>query len=293
MSPLLKKNHPSQRVCSETSRHRNRFPCRDTGRKKIKKRAKREEIASREAMVGATMDAAIYNRLPPAARSLVDQIESKSGMEIQVKSKLERPRADIVARPLGEEVVGVVIGGGEIVIESPTTIDAITEEAFVHELLHLERVFITNTFHVYPKTTLAKNGSDASNVENWLEHVIIYEQQIALCPNYQNKMDAGLVIFWDQAPWNLSGISLKLNLITRYMITHRYGLEGSKAAMARALKRHPPNFSARNAARKCLSMKDDKRAFVVEFLKQCGIPRDYFLFRRYNPEKRTFDVGPI
>lgn len=163
----------------------------------------------------------IYQRLPLPARQLVDKIESASAIDIEVRAKGDRPAGENVVEALGEQVVGVIVGPRSIVIESPTTIGDITIDAYFQELLHLERTFVQRVEQVYPRK--ASDNSNAANIENWLEHVVIIERQIALCPGLQERLDAELVTFWQACPWGASGIMLRFNLLTRYMITQRYG----------------------------------------------------------------------
>ncbi len=121
----------------------------------------------------------IYSGLSRGAQKLVDEIENCVGYEIQVRTISERG-SDFIAE-CKENTVGLISGPESIVIESPTdSLDDITEEAFVHELLHARRSYVQAVPHLWPRKKI--DGAAAAAIDNWLEHAIIYERQIELCP---------------------------------------------------------------------------------------------------------------
>lgn len=237
------------------------------------------------------MRSEVYEALPLSARRLVDKIECATGIEIEVKSINDRGIAERIVEVVGEDVVGVIESPNEIIIEAPRTIEEISLEDYVHELLHLERTYVKRVPQIYPRNY--SDSSDASNIDNWLEHVIIYERQIKMCPGFQEKLNGELTIAWDECPWNCSGKTLKFNLLKRYMITHKYGLSSSKKSMFKALKRISPGFSVRDEARRCLAVSGDKRAFVSKFFAVMKLPNDRFWLRQYDHPGRPFLFRPF
>jgi len=232
----------------------------------------------------------IYVGLPAPARALVDEIEAHTGIEITVLAKSERGDG-WVSEAKDESVVGVITGPQSIVIESPTDIRDITDENYIHELLHLHRMYIVNVPHLYPRKT--SNGNAAAAIDNWLEHIVIYERQMELCPDFYQKMNAELIEFWRRCPWNTSGSDLKFNLLSRYMITHRYGSPEAKKAMADAIQAIGLPFSVRNVARQCSKAIVDKHRLVASVLQFCEVPTDLFWLRRYDVKNQKAVWFPI
>jgi hypothetical protein len=234
----------------------------------------------------------VYAKLPEEARDLVDRIEARTRIEIEVKSKSERSLNETISEALGENVVGAIVGPRSIVIEAPTQIDAITTVDYIHELLHLERIFIDRVPQIYPRKVADSDVS--ANIENWLEHIIIYRKQFAMCPGEQENADTSLVVFWESCPWGFSGgFNFSFNLLSRYMFTHLFGLTASKKAMSRSIQRLNLPFSIRNIGRGCLAVSDQKPHFVASTLKFLQVPKNRFWLRRYNLETQSFDWGPI
>jgi hypothetical protein len=233
----------------------------------------------------------IYNRLNEHAQRLVDQIEGQTGLEIQVLPRSVRSDNKWVGEVIGEDVVGVITGPDSIVIESPGTVNDITDEDYIHELLHLHRIYVANVPHLYPKKKL--NGNAAAAIENWLEHVVIYERQIEMCPGFAQKMNAQLSEYWQNCPWNSSGSDLKFNLLSRYLITHRFGSVETKEIMAKAIEKLSPIYSVRTVARQCAKAIGDKHAFVLIVLRFCEIPKDLFWLRRYDVKNHKAVWFPI
>ena len=95
------------------------------------------------------MQSDIYNTLSDNARKLVNQIEKRVGYEIQVQPKSAR-KDGWISEVSDENVVGVVSGPDSIVIESPGGGD-IAEVDFIHELLHLQRLYVFEVPHLWPK----------------------------------------------------------------------------------------------------------------------------------------------
>lgn len=236
------------------------------------------------------MNDEIYSRLPTAARRLVDEIEKATAIEIQVKSKADRSGGGHVVE-VEEGVVGVLIGPDSITIESPHDVSKITDEDFVHELLHLHRTYVVNVPHLFPRQT--KDGATAAGIENWLEHVVIYGRQIRICDGLAQKLDTGLADFWSRCPWDAVGPTLKFNLISRYMVTHLYGGKLSKAAMKEAITTLALGYSIRDVARRCMKTVSDKPKFAKSVLEFCEIPSKLFWLRRYDLKKREFVWSPI
>jgi hypothetical protein len=230
------------------------------------------------------MIAQVYDRLSANARDLVDQIEKRVGYEIEVKSVGERDPHQKVAEAIGESVVGVLTGPTAITIESPGPITDITEEDYVHELLHLHRSYLLEIPHLYAKTQANLNAGAA--IDNWLEHFIIYEKQLELCPDFQEKLDTGLADFWTKCPWGMGGSTFKLNLLTRYLITRRYCSSETKKIMSDVIQKQELPYSIRDVAKRCEKLTGDKTAFVESALNFFDIPKTLFWLRRYDAVHR-------
>lgn len=234
----------------------------------------------------------IYAKLMPTARALVDEIEKHSGIEIQVLPKKVRPSGWISeAKDESDSVVGVITGPESIVIESPTEIENINEEDYIHELLHLHRMFVATVPHLYPRGR--NNGNAAATIDNWLEHIVIYDRQIKMCPKFNEKMNIELIEFWQRSPWNSTGSDLKFNLLSRYMITHKYCSAEAKVAMAEAIKRLALPFSIRSIARQCSNVILDKHKLVANVLQFCEIPAELFWLRHYDVKNHKAIWYPI
>lgn len=234
----------------------------------------------------------IYQKFPSDVRRLVDKIEDASGIDIEVRGKSERKAGERIAEAVGEEVVGALMSADSIIIESPTTIDEISFEYYVHELLHLELIYVYKIPHLCAR----KNSDDnaAANIDNYLEHIVIYARQIDLCPRFHEKLDGYLTKFWEtNVPTRSDMLTLRFNLLTRYMLTRKYGCSSSKRAMAKALKAISLSFSIRDEARACLAVSTDKRAFVSRFLEALQISKNLFWLRQHEAPGRPFSYGPI
>jgi len=221
----------------------------------------------------------IYVNLSAPARALVDEIESHTAIEIRVLAKSDRGDG-WVGEAKDESAVGVITGPQSIVIESPTNVQDVTDEDYIHELLHLHRIYIVNVPHLYPRKT--SDGNAAAVIDNWLEHIVIYKRQIELCTGFYQKVNAGLIEYWQRCPWDATGSDLKFNLLSRYMITHRYGSTEAKKAMADAIQSLGLPFSLRNVARQCSKVIVDKHLLVARVLQFCDVPTDLFWLRRYD-----------
>lgn len=221
----------------------------------------------------------IYDHLPASLQALVDEIEAVLPLEIEVRSKADRQPGEI-AEAMFEETAGCIIGWNTAIIEAPGAISAVTELEFAHELLHLRRSFVERVPHIYPKQ--ARHGNAAAATDNWLEHAVIYDAQLALCPGFRPQLDESMIEFWEKAPWSVSGVNLRFNLLSRLMITRRYGSGHARAAASTALNRLSLPGASR-AARECLAVMNDKRALVRRFLEFCELPAELFWLRRCEP----------
>jgi hypothetical protein len=103
----------------------------------------------------------------------------------------------------------------------------------------MRRAYVRGTPHLYPKQKA--DGATAAALDNWLEHVVIYGRQLELCPNFSAKLNTGLQEFWHSCPWSHSTKELKFNLISRYMITHRYASDTTRGLMREAIERLGPS----------------------------------------------------
>ncbi len=229
------------------------------------------------------MDKQIYNNLPQSLRHLVDEIEAHVGFEIQLQPKGDRQNVSEL-HETDEEFVGVMPRYDRATIEYQRSVDEISDEIYAHELLHLHRYYVRNIPHLYPKKKA--DGPSTAGMENWLEHVVIYGEQLKLVPTMATKFNADLEGFWDKCPWGLSGYALRFNLITRYLITNQYCSSTTKKAMGRAIKELTLPFSLRAAAKTAKSAIRDKRDFVVSVFGFCEIPVDKFWLREYDTKNR-------
>lgn len=223
-----------------------------------------------------------YTSLAEDVRALVDQIEKHVGFEIEVK-----PLRDYFGggqRALdGDDTVGVMTSAKSIAILSPTEIEDITEDDFIHELLHLRRSYVQQVPHIFAKAPA--NGNVASAVDNWLEHAVIYGEHMDMRPAYREKTDKGIAEFWEKCPWGADGQTLRFNLLSRYIVTRLHCGDRAKDAMATALQSLSPPINVRDAARRCTRAINDKPALLKEMLAFCNIPTRRFWLRHYERGK--------
>lgn len=237
-------------------------------------------LAKPEAGAPKRMQRDIYDRLPAAVQALVDEIESALPFHIDVREKPDG-RASYTAEALEGDVAGALIAFDSAVIEAPGGIAALSEMDLVHELLHLRRTFVERVPHLFPKRQT--NGSSAASIDNWLEHVVIYKDQLDFCPDMLAALDADLLKFWSDFPSGTTGQTLRFNALTRLMLTRRYCSPHVLVAARAALDKVPvPGVS--RAARECLALLGDKRALLRRALAYCEIPTSLFWVRWCEPE---------
>jgi hypothetical protein len=235
------------------------------------------------------MQREIYLNLPVPIRALVDEVEAKVGFAIEVLPRSARNREWIAG--VDEGTVGVITGFDKAVIEYPGNLASVTHEDFAHELLHMRRAYVDKVPHLYPKQK--SDGAAAAGIDNWLEHIVIYKQQLELCPNFAITLNSDLTEFWTRFPSSLSGRNLRFNLISRYLITHRYAQSSTRKHMKEAIQRLGPAYSVRRAARSAEETIRDKRAFVTQVLRFCSIPTNLFWLRWHdvtNRQNQWFEI---
>jgi hypothetical protein len=123
------------------------------------------------------MDTQYLNRLSPAVRALVSQVEAGAGIDIKVQ--LDRSRAG--RGPLGAGILACDIDerGATVLIPSE---DFFPEASVVHELLHVRRLLVEGV----PRLTAnfgyagdpASHGTFLTNLDNSLEHLVIVPEEL-------------------------------------------------------------------------------------------------------------------
>lgn len=227
----------------------------------------------------------ILDTFPPALRSLVAEIESHAGFEIEVASRSDRKDSlKLVEADEGETASNITFADSAT-IEAPGEVSQLSLEDYTHELLHLRRSYVERIPHLYPKNL--RNSSNAAMIDNYLEHVVIFKKQIELCPGFKERLDTSLQEFWSKCPWGLSQHEVvRFNAISRYMVTYLYGGRGAKDSMKEALAQYGLT-GVRRAARSALSVVRNKQEFVRSVFRYCQLRTDPYWLRHYDLKNKT------
>jgi hypothetical protein len=235
----------------------------------------------------------VYERLNPPLQKIVDDVETLTGFEIDVRPAPDHREGDLVAEPGSETtlVAGVVLGLDEIAIEYPTTVAALSFEELAHELLHIRRTYLERSINLFPRDVeQTAEATAAALIDNLLEHQIIYAEQIRLCPGLTRKIDADITGAWNDYPWPTDDWSGRATLLLGYIEAKRYGGVVALAAMTAALAQLSEDERAklRRTGDRMLSAGDDKRKLIDELFRYSGLPRDRFVLRQFDEPGKPF-----
>jgi hypothetical protein len=211
-------------------------------------------------------------------KALVDEVESATGMSIDVRAHSRRPNE---VRSVETNVASAGFDPTSLSIEAPEGRGAlVTEKEMAHELLHLKRWTVDRVAHIYPRSL--SNGPAAADIGNWVEHAVIFGPQMSLVPEMRDDFNQDLQQFWQVAAREEvpNAMSRRMSLLSRAIVTERFGRSDTKAAMRSALREYRQH-RVEVATRQAIDLVDDPAAltrFVVDYI---GAPRDEFYLRRF------------
>jgi hypothetical protein len=235
------------------------------------------------------MNSSLAETLDTAALGLLDEIEASAGFEVRVRPSA---KGRLVLPYERSSNVRVVLTHEEATIEHDVPIDQLPRHAVVHELLHLHRYLVPQVPAIMERR--AMEFDTASAIDNDIEHLVIFERQLAICPEFASPLNEQLEQFWSRESWaSVGATDLQFNLVVRAAATTLYCTAATKATMRKALAVDKIAARVRKSAERVIASLGDKRALVNAVFEASGIPTSSFKFRVLHPMERRYTEEDI
>ncbi len=236
------------------------------------------------------MDLKYSSQLSKPVLTLVDQIEQYTGKEILVKIN---PNPLSPNDPNPTAPAASVSGDGAVIYLR--NLDEISEQGFLHELLHIKRYLMDRIPQIVPADGSKENYKITGFIDNALEHLVIVHQEVNYGFEPYEYWNATAKANWEKYPFPdmLDSWARKKNLLFSWLsasnlVTDIQVKEMAKEALikeglfAMAEKFNNDICSALDSKEECLSI-------VINTL---GIPQDDVLLRYFdvkNGEQHDID----
>jgi hypothetical protein len=149
------------------------------------------------------LDHEIYNSLPTYHRRLVDEIEQAFGLRIDVLATREalRSREVAVVAEFTDSCPGSVACFDKAWILYPGEVNRLTDDEYLHELLHLHGYLVLGIPHVAARDP--RNAEFISILENQIQHIFIYADIFKNSSVAYQKFLEEMRVHWEAYPWTV------------------------------------------------------------------------------------------